>query len=533
MRTLRSVALSALGLVCGGVAAVATVATVATVGACDSGGPAAADLGGGGGADMAAPIMDLAMKPGPVVSSLSKTRGFTKGGDTITITGSGFQSGAVVRFGSQPATGVTVSADGTTITVTAPASPAKPGAVDVVVQNPDSQSSTPIKYTYYLEAISFVQEAVAAGTDAGPRHLAVGDFNKDGAPDLVTANFDANVSGLTDSVTVLQNNKAGGFALAPGGRYIVGNGPFSVTVGDVTGDGSLDVIVPNQTSNDLFVLTGKGDGSFNTAVRSMVPGANRPQWAAISDANNDGSLDLLVANNGNGANTNNVAVLVGNKTATFAGTGTAGFGLSRGTVFSLLGVDLNDDMRLDAVAVHRVDLTQNPITTLINGNKTAVPFYTTAVATTGGGQPSVAEAGDFDGDGKPDIAVANSGANSVSILKNDGAGGLVPVMQQSGTAVGSGTPEPAGIAVGDLDGDGNLDVVTANTNPLGATGDLSIYLGDGTGRLGAAKRLSVALNRKPTSVVVADLDNDGRLDIAYADYRVVGGAVLVLLNNSQ
>lgn len=531
MRTLRSPALSALGLVCGSVAAAAAVAAVATFGACDSGAPPAADLGVT--ADLAAPVLDLSMKPAPVISSLSKTRGFTKGGDTITITGSGFQSGATVRFGSQTATSVTVSTDGTTITVTAPASTGKPGAVDVTVQNPDSQSSAPIKYSYYLEAISFVQEAVAAGTDAGPRHLAVGDFNKDGALDLVTANFDANVSGVNDSVTVLQNNKAGGFTLATGGRYVVGNGPFSVTVGDVTGDGNLDVIVPCQTSNDLFVATGKGDGSFNTAVRSVVPGANRPQWASISDANNDGSLDLVVANNGNGANSNNVAVLIGNKTATFAGTGTAGFGLTRGTVFSLLGMDLNGDMRLDAVAVHRIDLTQNPITTLINGNKTAAPFYNTAVTTTGGGLPSVAEAGDFDGDGKIDVAVANSGANSVSILKNDGAGGLTAVAQQSGTAVGSGTPEPAGIAVGDLDGDGNLDVVTANSNPVGVTGDLSIYLGDGTGRLGAAKRLSVALNRKPTSVVIADFDNDGRLDIAYADYRAVGGAVLVLLNNSQ
>lgn len=60
------------------------------------------------------------------------------------------------------------------------------------------------------------------------------DFNKDGAVDLVTANFDANVSGVNDSVTVLQNDKAGGFTLAAMGRYVVGNGPFSVTVGDVS-----------------------------------------------------------------------------------------------------------------------------------------------------------------------------------------------------------------------------------------------------------------------------------------------------------
>lgn len=272
----------------------------------------------------------------------------------------------------------------------------------------------------------------------------------------------------------------------------------------MTGDGNLDLIVPNQTSNNVSVAVGKGDGTFTAPVSSVVPGANRPQWAAISDANNDGSPDLVVVNNGNGANTSNIAVLIGNKAATFAGTGTSAFGLTRATAFSVLGVDLNADTRTDAVVVHRVDLTQNPISVLVNGNKTAAPFYNISVTTSGGGLTTVADAGDFDGDGKVDLAVANTGANSVSILKGDGAGLLTPVAQASGTAVGSGTGDPSGIAVGDLDGDGNLDVVTANFNSIGTTGDLSVYLGDGTGRLGAAKRLSVGVSRKPQSVVLAD-----------------------------
>lgn len=128
--------------------------------------------------DLAAPA-DLYVTPGPVLTSLSKTRGLTRGGDTLTLTGSGFQAGATVRFGSLPATAVTVSSDGASITLQVPASSGKPGAVDVIVQNPDSQSSAPLKYRYYLEAISFGSEAVVTGPDAGPRHVALGDPSGD------------------------------------------------------------------------------------------------------------------------------------------------------------------------------------------------------------------------------------------------------------------------------------------------------------------------------------------------------------------
>jgi hypothetical protein len=133
-------------------------------------------------------------------------------------------------------------------------------------------------------------------------------------------------------------------------------------------------------------------------------------------------------------------------------------------------------------------------------------------------------AADFDEDGRPDIAAANAMSNDVSILMSDGAGGFAP---QTRYAVGD---APTSIASGDFNGDGHADLVTAD---LGG-GEVSVLLGDGTGGFGTASRFSVGGGfQSPYAVAVGDANGDGRLDIATADTNVSNEAISLLLGDGS
>jgi hypothetical protein len=177
-----------------------------------------------------------------------------------------------------------------------------------------------------------------------PASVAVGDFNGDGKLDLAVANSASN------NVSVLLGNGDGTFQAAV--NYAVGTNPASVAVGDLNGDGKLDLAVANIGSNNVSVLLGNGDGTFKAAVNYAV--GSSPYSVAVGDFNGDGKLDLAVANPGS----NNVSVLLGNGDGTF---------------------------------------------------QTAVNYAV-------GSYPYSVAVGDFDGDGRMDLAVANHGSNNVSIL---------------------------------------------------------------------------------------------------------------------
>jgi len=184
-----------------------------------------------------------------------------------------------------------------------------------------------------------------AGSDS--RAVAVGDFNGDGIQDLAVAN------GGSNNVSVLLGNPGGTFRTAT--NFDAGTGPSSVVVGDFNGDQIQDLAVANAGSNDVSVLLGNGDGTFQAAV-NFDAGAG-PSSMVVGDFNGDQIQDLGVAN----AGSNNVSVLLGNGDGTFQ-------------------------------AAANFDV---------------------------GGSPSSVAVDDFNGDGLPDLAVANSDSNSVSVLINN------------------------------------------------------------------------------------------------------------------
>src|SRR3989442_975233 len=137
------------------------------------------------------------------------------------------------------------------------------------------------------QTVSFIARGDFA-VGPNPRPVAVGDFNGDGRPDLAVAN------NYSNDVSVLLGNGDGTFQ--PAQSYVVGNYPGSVAVGDFNGDGRPDLAVTNAISNTVSVLLGNGDGTFQPA-QSFAAGLN-PYSVAVGDFNGDGRPDLATVING-------------------------------------------------------------------------------------------------------------------------------------------------------------------------------------------------------------------------------------------
>ncbi len=346
----------------------------------------------------------------------------------------------------------------------------------------------------------FVPDVVYATPD-GPNFVAIGDLNGDGDNDLAVANRDA------DSVSVLLNNGDGSYA--PAVTYAAGDYSASVAIGDLDGDGDNDLVVGNRDSDNASVLMNNGDGTFAAGV--IYPAGGGPQSVVIGDLDGDGDNDVAVANVD--VDANDVTVLLNN------GDGTLAAGVLYDVVGSPRSVaigDLDGDGDNDLVAGN--EFGQSGITVLLNnGNATfaaGVPYDT------GVGPLSVA-LGDLDGDGDLDVATANFSGDNVSILLNAGNGTFDADVRYAAGSAGS---QPAAVALGDLDGDGDNDLVVTTTG--GSFRDIFVLPNNGDGTLASSTLYGV--DTTPVSVAVGDLDNDGDLDAAVANLN--GSNVSVLLN---
>jgi hypothetical protein len=276
------------------------------------------------------------------------------------------------------------------------------------------------------------------------------DVNNDGRPDLILA--DAN------QVTVRLNDGAGGFTSAGSFSSNVG----AVGVGDLTGDGNPDVVVASRTQSIINVYRGQGNGAFVFHSFQTSPGA-LGGTAVLADVNGDGKLDVIVGGTFMGASSGSSAI------RTFFNNGTGGldFPTSAPTVAAPNGIDcfrvadFNGDGRADLAyglysAVGLYTLLGNGVTTADGGFTNGGPSYTTSV-----GVIDDLVVGDLNGDGAPDlVAMAGSGAITMHTWTNSGAGIFTRSIDTTGTTTFGLT---AGI--GDFNGDGRPDIAFTGGTP--------------------------------------------------------------------
>ena len=256
------------------------------------------------------------------------------------------------------------------------------------------------------------------------------DVNGDGKPDLLVANcavIPSNSCGSLDgSVGVLLGNGDGTFQTAvpydSGGK-----GAYSVAVADVNDDGKLDILVANEVSDNVGVLLGNGDGTFQTAVTYGSGGVDAFS-VAVADVNGDGKLDLLVANAcaTSGCDNGGVGVLLGKGDGTFQTAVTYGSGGN--DALSVAVVDVNGDGKPDLVVGNECASYYNCATgsvSVLLGNGDAT-FQTAVTYESGGTQVFSVAASDVNGDGHPDLLVANACAT------NNCTDGLVGVLLGNG-----------------------------------------------------------------------------------------------------
>ncbi|MFN8586640.1 MAG: FG-GAP-like repeat-containing protein [Candidatus Eisenbacteria bacterium] len=322
------------------------------------------------------------------------------------------------------------------------------------------------------------------------------DFDHDGIADLAVANNGAS------TVSVLRGQ--GGGTFAAGVAYTAAGTPACLAAADMDADGDLDLLVGTQADSALWVLPNAGDGTFGAGTRT--PLAAQPSGLAVADFDEDGVLDVAVAGSLAGVQTLRGHAVSGVPDGAFEPPVTWALNSqSRGVIVG----DFNEDSRWD-LAVTAGSLK------ILRGNGTGSVgdgTFGTSTNHNGGATPSDLVSADFNLDGIADIAMANSGASSVSIFLGQGSGGV-----GNGSFPGNGTSlamnsNPRGVSVCDWNGDGVPDLLVANSSTTAKIVSLATGKGDGT----FYTPVTWAANTKAWAIALADFDGDSGADFAVAN----------------
>ncbi len=326
-------------------------------------------------------------------------------------------------------------------------------AVEVMLGNGDGTFQT-------------VHEILKVGPN--PLSLAVGDFDHNGALDLVTANSQGTVS-------LLLNNGDGSFR--PRVDLNVGGAPRAIVVGDFNGDGAPDIATAQQLTNTVSLLLGHGDGTFGRPLSFAATNSLSfaPMSLAVGDVNGDGKADLVVNSiGGEDSFVTQLGVLLGNGKGSFQAPifqipATAG-----GDGDMALG-DFNHDGRLDIALGGEAAIPDGLAVLNGNGDGTfGVPFQSPLRVSTGGQDPFGVAAADLNGDGLVDLVAANSSSGSVGVMLNTSR----PIVAAPTTTTVSTSTATAVF--------GQIETVTATVNSQAGTPVGTVFFHDGDTLVGSA-----------------------------------------------
>ncbi len=329
--------------------------------------------------------------------------------------------------------------------------------------------------------------------------ITTGDFNNDGNLDIVTVDSNS-------SVGEMRLGKGNG-TFEPAMEFYPGTSPGALAVGDFNGDGNLDILAAPA------LLLGNGDGTFQPPVSIGLP--IEAGFVAVADFNRDGKLDIVEAAIGGRA----IYYLAGNGNGTFQSPLILTLPLE---VNGLTVADVNLDGVPDVLCTFGID---SPIrgdvgVALGNGDGTFQPFQSFKAED----YPNALVTGDFNGDGKPDVIVVDAvigvSNQQLTFLAGDGTGSFGA--PQNVASVGG----TASLAVGDFNHDGKLDVAVGNPG----TAEVAVFLGDGDGTFQPALLPAVIYGGH---IIAADLNHDGNLDVISGNSNLPDISILFGLGNGR
>ncbi|MFQ6056639.1 MAG: FG-GAP-like repeat-containing protein, partial [Methanosarcinales archaeon] len=340
-------------------------------------------------------------------------------------------------------------------------------------------------------------------TGGGPISILTDDLDGDGKYDLAVANQNSN------TFSVLRNiSTNGSISLETKVDFETGSLPRAIGTGDLDGDNKNDIAVANFSSNTISVFRNTStSGSISFETKVDLTTETYPYGVGIGDLDGDGKLDLVTTNHGS----NTISVFCNTSTTGSISfeTGivfTAGNGVISGAI-----EDFDGDGKPDIAVVNHDDSTLSVFPNISTVG--SISLGTKIDYKTGRG-PRIVAIGDLDADGKPDIAVPNSGGNStiVSVFRNISTVGNISFESKLDFTAGG---NPQSISIGDLDGDNRLDLAVADHS----SSTISLLRNTSTsGTITFATREQLTANTGPYDLVVADLDGDNKLDIAIANW---------------
>jgi gliding motility-associated-like protein len=412
----------------------------------------------------------------PVITSFTPTSGPI--GTAVSISGLNFSttpSNNIVWFGAVQ--GTVTAATSTSLSVNVPIGTTYQ-PISVTVNGLSGYSRTPFIITFQSARI-FDLASFDAKFDfpsgANPTFASISDIDGDGKPDLVVTNQSGNTISVFRNISTSGSISAGSFA--PKVDFITGTTPKGITVGDIDGDNKPDLVVANYGDNTVSVFRNTSSpGSITTgsfAAKVDFPVGPLPDGIAIGDIDSDGKPDIVVAGS-------NYYISVYKNTSLPGSISTGSFAL-------------------------RVDLSTG-----------TTPVY-----------PVI---GDIDGDGKPDLAVANMGSNTVSVFRNNNTPGSINAGSFDPRVDFPTGNSPFGVAICDIDGDAknDLGVVCSNDSTLSVFRNIGVTGSITTGTF--MTKVNFKTDKNPNSIAVGDLDGDGKPDIAITN---VGSNTVSLFRNTS